>query len=135
MKLEGIVIKGRGRGRQLGFPTANIAPEQPFFKEGIFIATIIIDTKKYSALFFSGPPKTFNDYYWSHEAYILDFDKDLYGKKVEVEIIKKIRDNKKFENVEKLKEAIYQDIQVAKKYFQGHHPERSERKQTKPKYL
>jgi len=115
-QLSGIVIHGDHRGKKLGFPTANVALSEKI-PEGIYISQTKIDTLLYSSLTFIGAAKTFDKTQYQAETYILDFDQDIYGKTITVELIKKIRDNMKFESEEKLIEQMKKDEKVARDHF------------------
>jgi drug/metabolite transporter (DMT)-like permease len=107
--IMGTVIEGKQKGRELGFPTANIEVDVDL-AVGIYSGVVVIDGKKYdSALYFSGEKII--------EAFIFDFSGDLYGKKVRVEIIDKIRDKKAFKNDEEAIEQITKDVMIIRDYF------------------
>ena len=115
MKFVGIVKKNLGRGTKLGFPTANIdAPEG--LEEGIFVGLVY----GAPALIFVGAAKTFGETERKAEVYILDFSADIYGREIEVETIKKIRDNQKFESEAALVEQMKRDEEVARAFFKDY---------------
>lgn len=114
--LKGAVVRGKQRGKALGFPTANIyVPDST--EEGIFISKIKIQNVWFTSITFVGKAETFNDKTFQAESYILDFDKDLYGEKIEINLIKKIRENKKFGSPEELIKQMEQDKKQAQDYF------------------
>src|SRR3989339_368830 len=114
--LEGKVIKGYGLGKKLGFPTANISVEQnKILPNGIFASYAYINNKRYYSLTYIGKRPTFNTNKISVEIYILKFSKSIYNKKICIELISKIRDDKKFSSIGKLKNQIKEDIRVAHK--------------------
>src|ERR1700733_13277990 len=92
-KIGGVVIHGDGRGKELGFPTANVALHKKL-PEGIYVGTVTINGKLYHAASFVGSAKTFQRTEINLECYILDFDQDIYGKWITVRLYKKIRNNK-----------------------------------------
>ncbi len=101
--LTGKVTKGHARGKKLGFPTANLQIEENYKlipASGIYFAEIRINGSetKHPALLSIGHNPTFGNNPLSIEVYILDFDRDIYGAKMQVEIIRKLRDEMKFEN-------------------------------------
>lgn len=107
--LEGTVIKGAQLGRNLGFPTANIVYPAEIVKIpfGVYKATF----GEYNAVVNWGIKPTFNNL--SNpvlEVHILNFTEDLYGENIRIEILKKIRDEKKFSDIEELKLQIEKDI-------------------------
>lgn len=118
MKIRGIVKRNIGRGKRLGFPTANLdAPAD--FDDGIYFALVRIQDqeKKLLGLAFVGKAETFADQERNLEVYLLDFDKDLYGQEIEIELLKKSRDNRKFDSEEDLVAQMKQDESDARKFF------------------
>ena len=117
-KFWGKVRKHNQRGKKLGFPTANInlAKNIP---EGIYVSQAKIGTSIYPALTFIGKAKTFNEKKFHAEVFILDFNKNIYGLWISVKLLKKIRDNKKFNSVEELVTQMKKDEEEAKRYFQN----------------
>jgi riboflavin kinase/FMN adenylyltransferase len=116
----GTVVKGRGRG--LGFPTANVEPENELLPApGVYAARTQINGKKIDSAVFIGERKTFNDSATGIEVYLLDFDQDLYGQQIEVCLIKKVRDVMPFPSKEALIEQIEKDIAQIRVMLTGHH--------------
>jgi len=112
MKFSGIVKKNLGRGKKLGFPTANIeAPKD--LVDGLYVG--FVEGKP--ALIFVGANETFEEADRQAEVYLLDFMGDLYDKKIHVETIKKTREVIKFNSAEELIEQMKQDEQVAREFF------------------
>lgn len=114
--INGTVIAGKKRGRDLGFPTANIALREPVPSGIYFSFTNIADTK-YPSLTFIGDAKTFGETLFQAETYILDFTDDMYGKKMTVHLLEKIRDNEKFTSPQALIEQMQDDEKKARVYF------------------
>ena len=102
----GTVIKGDGRGRTLGFPTANIKlnDESKLLPAiGIYAVEVLIENKKYNGLLSIGRRPTFYiDGLVTTEVYILDFDQDIYGRQVTVNMVERIRGEEKFSTTEEL---------------------------------
>jgi riboflavin kinase/FMN adenylyltransferase len=114
---SGIVRKHKGRGKTLGFPTANIDVNEDA-AEGVFVGYTRIHGELLPSLIFIGAPKTFSETKKRLEAHILDFDDgDLYGKRIEVKILEKIRDNRKFDSEKKLIEQMERDKLAARHFF------------------
>ena len=118
-KFWGKVRIDKQRGRQLGFPTANVNLSNPDLigAEGIYISKTKLENKIYNSLTFIGKSKTFSEEKFQSETYILDFNKNIYNKFISVKLIKKIRNNKKFNSEKELISQIKKDEIVARKYF------------------
>ncbi|HHV29595.1 bifunctional riboflavin kinase/FAD synthetase [Acetivibrio mesophilus] len=118
--IAGKVEEGRRIGNTIGFPTANIYPEAYLVLpcNGVYITKTLIDGKMHPSITNVGSNPTFGGLdKISVETYILDFDKSIYGKKVEVFFIAKLRDQMKFGSVKELTDQIEKDIGTAKNYF------------------
>lgn len=116
--IDGEVIKGAQRGSTLlGYPTANILPKQEIIpKEGVYVVKVTIpEDKTYNAVANIGRNPTFGGDRLSYEVHIINFRGDLLGKMIRVHFIERLRDEKKFNGPEELKEAISQDIESALK--------------------
>ena len=116
MKIQGVVQSGHKRGKKLGFPTIN-TPLSVVLSEGIYISHTKIHDKKYQSLTFIGSAKTFDETVYQAETYIFDFDQDVYGQEVEIELVKKIRDNQKFDSEAALIAQMEEDKKQAEAYF------------------
>lgn len=116
MVIKGIIQKGQSRGKGLGFPTLNF-PITEKFAEGIYLSQIEIQGKVYNGLTFIGTAKTFDENKFQAETYVFDFDRDIYGEEVSVSLLKKIRDNQKFESEQALIKQMEQDKKTAEEYF------------------
>jgi riboflavin kinase/FMN adenylyltransferase len=103
------VVSGKGRGKKLGFPTINLDPVNLKINYGVYLISAWIDNRAYKGLLHFGPKKTFNEGI-SAEAHLKDFDLEVCSKNVIINITKRIRDVKKFSNVEELKKQINKDI-------------------------
>lgn len=114
--LSGIVVKGRGDGTKSLFPTINI--DFPLNKQipqsGVYATKTIVNGVTYCSVTNVGHHPTFDDYFENVETYVIDFDGDLYGKKVSVEFEKKLRDISKFDSIDELKKQIEKDILSAR---------------------
>ena len=116
--ISGRVISGKGRGRKLlNFATANI--ETPIEKilpvNGVYLVEIKIDNKDYYGLMNIGVRPTFKETERTVEVHIINFNKKIYNKKVVVNILQKIREEKYFSNTNLLKKQIEDDILIANK--------------------
>lgn len=107
--LRGTVVRGEGRGRALGFPTANIrimAPEKLLPREGIYAVTATLRSGRHRGVLHLGPRPTFQGSPPSVEVHLLDFERDIYGEDVRVDFCAWIREIRKFDGVDALVEAM-----------------------------
>ncbi len=119
-QIRGKVIKGRERGgSKLGFPTANIKLHDELCpKIGVYavlVETSIGDFKGVANIGFS---PTFGDHMFTIEVHILDFNNDIYNTRIRVNMVKRLRDEIKFDSIEQLSEQIRQDIEIAKEILE-----------------
>lgn len=116
--LEGYVISGRKVGRKLGFPTANISIDRDYILplNGVYLTKVKILNKYFLGITNVGINPTFNVNNLSVETYIIDFNKNIYGMFIEVEFIKRIRDEIKFNSEEELIEQMKEDYIFAKSH-------------------
>lgn len=106
----GRVIHGKGLGHQLGYATANLDLGKVVLPPyGVYAAKTLIDKKMFNAMFYIGVQPTFKDNYVSVEVHLMDFEGFLYGKELEVFLLEKIRDEKRFNSIEELVEQIKRD--------------------------
>ncbi|NBW70260.1 MAG: bifunctional riboflavin kinase/FAD synthetase [Bacteroidetes bacterium] len=109
---EGIVIHGDERGRTIGFPTANIRPDNPdklIPKEGIYAVRVSVMGDAFLGMMNIGHRPTFDGKQQSIEVNIFDFEKSIYGQNIRIEPVQRIRDEKKFTNIDALKSQLHQD--------------------------
>jgi len=120
VSVSGLVVKGSQRGKGLGFPTANIAYEADILPaQGVHVVNVLLGKKKYPAIANIGTRPSFEKQVSQlHlEVHILDFAKNIYGKQLEVEFLKKIRSEKKFDSPQELIRQIKKDESFARKFF------------------
>ncbi len=118
--LGGAVVHGDARGQKLGFPTANIRPENVIIPpNGVYIAKVMLHQQDHNALLYIGRRPTFKGDRARVvlEAYLMDFGGNLYGRKIRVEVIRKIRDDRKFSDEKELIAQIRKDEKKARAYF------------------
>lgn len=119
-RLRGRVQRGDGRGRKLGFPTANIAPGEPGMPaalpgDGIYAGWAhLADGARYMAATSIGVRPTFGEGSRTVEAYLVDFDGDLYGKTMTLEFVSRLRDERKFDDAEALVSQMKRDVSQAR---------------------
>lgn len=122
--LRGIVHHGDARGRTIGVPTANMTPTVDFVpRRGVYITQTHYRNKTYPSITNIGFNPTFHGE--THppiktETHLFDFNEDIYGQEIQVDLLEFLRDEKKFSGVKELVAQIQADIQVAKGYFHGH---------------
>lgn len=115
---EGHIKEGKKLGRKLGFPTANIIiDEEMCIKNGVYITSTIIEGKVFSSISNVGHTPTIENNNRVVETFIFNFDENLYGKNLKVQFHKFIREERKFDSIEKLKLQVSHDIKIAKEYF------------------
>jgi len=107
---SGQVIHGQSKGKEIGFPTANLDKTDLDIPHGIYAVKVFLVDKNYLGLMHFGFKDVFKKDV-SLEVYIKDFSSDIYGQKLKVEILEKIRDVKKFDSSELLVEEIKKDIE------------------------
>lgn len=115
-KIWGKVRIHNQRGRKLGFPTANINLHKNI-PEGIYISKTKIGSKIFKSLTFIGIARTFNEQRSHAETYILDFNRNIYGKWITALLLKRIRPNKKFKSVKELIEQMRMDERKTRQFF------------------
>ncbi|HEX2944586.1 MAG TPA: bifunctional riboflavin kinase/FAD synthetase [Clostridia bacterium] len=118
--ITGEVMDGKRLGRRIGFPTANLHPEDYLVMphNGVYITKTLYNGEFYSSLTNIGFNPTFGDLARiSAETHILNFDRDIYRNNIEVFFLKKLRNEKKFKNAEELSAQIQRDVQAAKEFF------------------
>ena len=115
-RLTGPVVRGEGRGRKLGFPTANIAfdPERALPADGVYATRAVIGGDAYDSATNVGLRPTFDGTKRTVEAYVMDFHRDIYGETVSLDFVDMLRTEERFSSVEALKEQIARDVQDAR---------------------
>lgn len=114
-QIRGLVVKGRDRGgKLLGIPTANINLQDELCpKTGIYAVTVEYHNRLYRGVANIGYSPTFDDNEFTVEVHLLDFAENIYGEKIRVNFIERIRDEKKFADISELKDQINRDIKTA----------------------
>ena len=110
--LKGRVVTGDKRGARLGFPTANLeaVPGQALPVGGVYACRAYINGQSYAAMTNIGSRPTFGGGPQLIEVYLLDYDGDLYGRELAIDIIERLRDEKKFDSPEQLQKQIAEDV-------------------------
>jgi riboflavin kinase/FMN adenylyltransferase len=117
--VEGRVVRGHERGRTIGFPTANLHPQNRVIPAGgVYVTATLIDGAWRRSVTNIGTRPTFeHDAGASIETYVLDWSGDLYGDVVRVRFLRRLRPERKFASVDELQRQIDQDVARAEEYF------------------
>ena len=121
-QIRGVVQKGKKRGGPVvGFPTANLSINEEDLcpKPGVYAVQVVHGDKLYSGVINIGINPTFGDGRLGAEVHIFNFDKDIYGHEIKVNLVERIRDEKKFSGPKELSEQIKKDIEKAKKILEN----------------
>jgi riboflavin kinase/FMN adenylyltransferase len=115
-QIRGLVTTGRNRGgKLLGFPTANIILHDELCPEtGVYAVTVECLNNLYQGVANIGYSPTFGNAQFTVEVHILDFDQNIYGQKIRVNFVERIRDEIKFPGIAELSEQIKNDIEKAR---------------------
>ena len=118
-QIRGRVVTGRDRGgKVLGIPTANINLHDELCpKTGIYAVTVECEGQQHRGVANIGYSPTFEDHEFTVEVHILDFNANIYGERIRVNFIQRIRDEKKFSAISELIEQIKKDIAAAREIF------------------
>ena len=123
--IEGVVVEGEKRGRKLGFPTVNLDTEWEILpKPGVYATYVRLSDGFHESITNIGIRPTFEESKLTVETHIFDFSDDLYGKKVRVNFVERLRDEKRFANVDELVEQIEHDVGVVRQILCDHPKEK-----------
>ncbi len=114
--ITGTVVKGKELGRTIGFPTANIAINESYKlipQQGVYVVSSVIDNITVFGMMNIGFNPTVNGEKQTIEVNYFDLNSDLYGKKISVSVLFRIRSEQKFESLAQLKEQLHQDKKIA----------------------
>jgi len=118
--IAGTVTHGDGRGRTLGFPTANLDPERPLLvPTGVYACRAEVDGAIHPSVVNVGVRPTFGDNALAIEAHLLDVTADLYGRSLRLEFVARLRGERKFAGVDALREQIARDVEAARRELAG----------------
>lgn len=114
--LQGEVVSGVGRGEGLGFPTANldVSPGQALPPDGVYASWAHINGKTYQSMTNIGHNPTFGGIEHVVETYVVDYHGNLYGSELKLDIVARLRDEKKFATAEDLKKQMAEDVRQGK---------------------
>jgi riboflavin kinase / FMN adenylyltransferase len=119
-RIDGIVVRGEGRGRQLGYPTANVHSDKHVAvpADGVYAGWAVLGDRRLKSAISVGTNPTFEGRKRTVEAFILDFDEDIYGCDLGVEFVERIRGMEKFDSVDDLVEQMGRDVEKARGLLQ-----------------
>lgn len=118
--LTGTVERGAGRGRTLGFPTANLKPDRPLtLAAGVYAARARWDGHRADAVVNLGYRPTFDEAQYWVEAFLFDFSGDLYERSLTLEFLSRIRAEMKFPGVDALKAQVQADMDEARRLLRA----------------
>ncbi|MBK5251129.1 MAG: bifunctional riboflavin kinase/FAD synthetase [Peptostreptococcaceae bacterium] len=120
-ELQGHVVHGKSNGKKIGFPTANLSKETNYcsVKEGVYVTLLTVNNKNYKSVTKVGKNVSFDDDECSVETHILDFDENIYGEKISVKFLARIRDQIKFNSLSHLSDRIRKDVDFSRNYFEN----------------
>ena len=114
-RVRGMVTHGAARGSKIGFPTANLSAIDTLIPgHGVYAGIAHVDGEAFKAAINIGTNPTFGEDDAKVETHLLDFDRNIYGQAVEVDILTRLRDIQPFPNVEALIAQLHQDIEATK---------------------
>ncbi|MBI2161320.1 MAG: bifunctional riboflavin kinase/FAD synthetase [Candidatus Rokubacteria bacterium] len=114
--VQGEVVRGVGRGRTLGFPTANVNTGRPLpLPAGVYACHAFLGSARYRAVTNVGVRPTFGEGELSVEAHLLDFSGDLYGSRINLQFLWRLRDEMRFPDAEALRTQIAQDVAAVRR--------------------
>ncbi|MEW4923611.1 bifunctional riboflavin kinase/FAD synthetase [Algibacter sp. 2305UL17-15] len=122
--LTGTIIEGKGIGKQLGYPTANVSIEESYKlipKHGSYIVKSVIDGNTVFGMMNIGFNPTVNGVKESIEVHFFNFDASLYNQKIQIDILERIRDEEKFQSIEDLKYQLEKDKSFSLNFIKNYH--------------
>ena len=124
--IDGTVIRAKGRGHTIGYPTINLKTDYALIPQnGVYITQVEVDGQRFGAVTNVGTNPTFETgQQRSIETFIIDFQGDLYDRAVRVIFLERIRDEVRFSEVDELIVRIGQDVDAAREYFRRREPGR-----------
>lgn len=123
--LNGTVVHGDKRGKKIGYPTANIQPQNSqkvIPKDGVYAVWVRFEGEFYGGMMNIGQRPTFNGGGTVLEVHILNFEKEIYGKDIQLQFVKRIRDEQHFESIEDLKNQLRKDEKEVRDVLENSSP-------------
>ena len=113
--VSGNIVEGAGRGRSIGFATANLATDRPLLTPaGVYACRLSVGNVTHGAVVNAGVRPTFGEKVFTLEAHVLDFSGDLYGRRARLDFVARLREERKFAGIEALKAQIAADVASAR---------------------
>ena len=118
--LTGVVVKGKGRGKNLGYPTANLELRENLLVplEGIYATIAVINGKRFKSATSIGVRPTFGDTKRTIETHVINYRGDLYGQNLRIEFFERLRDEKRFDIPDMLIAQIQEDVVLAERMLE-----------------
>ncbi len=114
--IRGEVVRGAGRGRTLGFPTANVKTDRPLgLPVGVYVCRATIRSSQHQAVVNVGVRPTFGENELAVEAHVIDFSGDLYNERLVLTFLRRLREERKFPSVDALRQQIALDVAAARR--------------------
>ncbi len=120
--MDGLVAKGDRMGRRIGFPTINLKPENELYpRDGVYLSTIYIDSfeRTFGCVTNIGSrPTVYEDFATTIESYVLDFSSDVYGERIRLSFLGRLRDEMTFPSMLELTAQIRRDVEATRLHFE-----------------
>jgi len=119
--VDGVVVRGDQRGREIGYPTANLqtVPHAAIPADGVYAGWLVRDKAQLLAAISVGTNPTFEGRERRVEAFVLDFDGDLYGERVAVDLAERLRPTVRFDDVAALVDQMDDDVRRTRELLSG----------------
>ncbi|MDR2971880.1 MAG: riboflavin kinase [Bacteroidales bacterium] len=118
-KFSGTVVHGLGKGKEFGFPTANIKlnNNELSIEKGVYAVVVNIDNQQYYGMLYVGTRPTFHLQEITIEIYFFEFNEDVYDKQISFQIVQKIRDEIQFQSTDDLIKQLHYDKEMVYIFF------------------
>jgi len=119
--MDGFVARGDRMGRKIGFPTINLKPENELFPvDGVYLSTLYLPSfqRTFGCVTNIGRrPTVYEDYTTTIESYVLDFSSDVYGERIRLAFLGRLREERVFPSMLELTAQIQRDVEATRLYF------------------
>ena len=118
--VRGEVTHGDGRGRKLRYPTANLSTRNELLPgNGVYVTEVVTGAARHAAISNVGTRPTFRSGEAAVETHLIDFEGNLYGERMEVRFLARIRDEVRFDDGAELSDQIARDLAAAESFFEN----------------